>query len=137
MEEFKDFLIPMIVALVTAGVTAIITIQIKYSSTKEEAYSNLKKLAGSTLYYGWVAYLFFALYLLVVSSEPLTRADVLRISVTTVCLALLLIVHFQKRILSIIKRQADLNQKKFELFEKHMQVFHLENNTKSNENSNK
>jgi len=137
MDSVQDLLLPIAIALVSVVVTAIVTIQIKYASTKEEAYSGLKSAASNALYYLWVTYLIYSLYILIASPEQLTRGDAFRISVITASLFVLIIIHFMKRITSIIKDQIILHHKQIDLLEDHIKTSHQVTDNKKNENSNK
>lgn len=124
MEITKDFVIPLAIALVTAVVTAVLTIQIQYSSSKKEALGGIKSFGSAALYYVWIAYLVFSLFNSVTSKDPITRPAVFQISVLIASLALLLMLHVIKRILSIMKSQLQLHDRHFDLFERHLRECH-------------
>jgi len=137
MDTLQELLLPLIIALVSVIVTAIITIQIKYAATKEEAYNGLKSAGSKTLYYLWVAFLIATLYVQVASSEELTRTDVFRIAIITSSLFLLIILNFMTRIMSVISKQHEIQSEHFKLFKEHITISHPEATKEKNENSNK
>ena len=137
MDNVQELFLPLIIALVSVVITAIVTIQIKYAATKEEEYNGLKSAASKTLYYLWVAFLIYTLYLQAVSSETLTRMDVFRIAIITSSLFLLIILSFMTRIMSVISKQHEIQSEHFKLFKEHITISHPEAIKEKNGNSNK
>jgi len=137
MDNIEDIIMQIVVPIVTVIFTAIITIQIKYSTTKEEAFSNLKSVGSKVLYYIWLAFLVFILASEVLSDEPLTRASVFKITIYSISLSLLIILRFIDRIISIQAKQIELHDKHLDAFERHLKKSYQETKSVNNEGSNK
>ncbi len=120
MENIQSFLVPVVVSIISAVVIALLTIQIKYAETKDDALNGLKSLASKALSYLWVGYLIYSLYHQVVSQEPLTRGDVLSIAIYTACLFSLVTFHFMNRLIAILMETTHIQEHQLDLLEKIM-----------------
>jgi hypothetical protein len=107
----NEFMSPLLIGIFTAILTALITIQIKYAATKEEALDGLKKLGLNILNIGWVFYLIYRLYQEVSAEEPLGRSDVFEIVLYAICLTVIFMMHIMKRFLSLIDRLVGMHEK--------------------------
>ncbi|MFV8784454.1 hypothetical protein ACNKU7_18715 [Microbulbifer sp. SA54] len=103
MEDFKIVVVPLIVAIISAVLAALFAINLKYAKTKEEALSGIKASFFSCVYYAWVAWLIFIIFREVTSVESITRGSVFLIVINTVCIAMLIQMHFLKRIISVVQ----------------------------------
>ncbi len=104
MAEIKELAIPIIVAVVSAIVTALATIKIKYASSETDAISGLKRLGETLIFYCWIAWLIYSLGKQAISSDPVTRGAVFSIAIYTASLAVLLVMHFVRRIVGILEK---------------------------------
>lgn len=113
----------VLVAIVSAAIGAVITIQVKYASSEKEAYVRLKRLGGKVLLWGWVCYLIYSLISYVQSPEPVTRAAVVYIAVTCSAIAILVTFSFLERIskimMKIVEDQNEMAKAQRQLLDPH------------------
>lgn len=111
MVELKEFVVPIVVAALTAFVTALITITAKFAPSEAEAISGFKSLGARIFYYCWAAWLLYTLAKEVISPEPITRVAVFSIAIYTTCLGIFFIFFLLKDIAKVLKRIIELHSK--------------------------
>ncbi|UCM99407.1 hypothetical protein LCX93_07630 [Sulfurimonas sp. SWIR-19] len=116
MDITKDLIIPIIIAIITILLTAYISIQIKHSSTKDEAIKVIKSTINSILFYLWTIFLLYHFFNEVISDEPLTRKSVFVMIMDSLSLLLVFLIKFA--ILPIL----EIQRKHIDSFGKHLQI---------------
>lgn len=111
MVESNEFVVPIVVAVLTAFVTALITVTAKFAPTESEAKSGITVLGQRIFYFCWSVWLLYKLTSEVISHEPVTRVAVFSIAIYTVCIAIFFIFFLLKDITKVLKRIIDLHSK--------------------------
>jgi hypothetical protein len=85
--ESNNLVYTLALVVITGIVTAALSIHVKHSTTKEEAYDGLLQIVANIANLICVAGLLYITYSLVVSEAPLTRAAVFQISLSVSSIA--------------------------------------------------
>jgi len=104
----SDILLPIATALISVIIAAVLTIHIKFASSKEEAMKGVNKLIYKTIICIWFIWLVHQLYNEINSTEPLTRTDVFSIASYSASLAFMLMLVIVNRILGVIENVVDI-----------------------------
>jgi len=109
MVEFMESVEPIVIAVLTAFITALITITAKFAPSETGAIFGFKSLGARIFYYCWAVWLLYTLTKEVISPSPITRVAVFLIAIYTLCLGLYFIFFLLKDIAKILKRIIELN----------------------------
>lgn len=120
MEIFKEFMTPFMIAVGTLAIGQYMSIQLKYSATKEEAIGSLKSIIIKIFYWAWIVYLIGILIYKSFSSHTVSFLDVVTVSVITVSIATLLILKILSMILDALRISANAHNRHYELFRQHL-----------------
>lgn len=111
MVELKEFVVPIVVAVLTAFATALITVTAKFAPSEAKAISGLRGLGAPIFYYCWAAWLLYMLTREVISPEPITRVAVFSIAIYTTCLGIFFMFFLLKGITKVLKQIIELHSK--------------------------
>lgn len=98
----NDILIPIAVAVISVGLTALVTIKLKFATSEAEAMTGLFNIGKKSLFYCWMLWLLYGLYQQLISAAELTRASVFAISMYVTCIAIMVIVDLISRIVKVL-----------------------------------
>jgi len=123
MEILKDLIIPFIIAISGVLLTAYITIQIQYASTKDEAINSIKNIVSKILYYLWIVFVIYTLGKELSSNEPITRTSIIIMIIYSQSLILVILIKTAIfPILDILTRINIGASKQNEIIKNHLNV---------------
>jgi hypothetical protein len=104
MPSWLSVLVPLIIAVITVTVNAVVNIKIKFAPDAQTAFRDLKDTALRVFQWILNAVLVFQLLRQVFSSEPLTRVAVFAIALHVAVLMLIVVLHMFSRIISVLEQ---------------------------------
>ena len=118
MEVLSTILVPIVVALVSVALTAVITMKIKFSKSEKEAIEGLKKIGYWIFQFIWVPTIIFLLAREIMSDDPVTRRSVFAIALYVVSLVVTILTYILMGIMNIIGRMADAQTRHLSITER-------------------
>jgi ABC-type transport system involved in multi-copper enzyme maturation permease subunit len=109
MVEFMESVEPIVIAVLTVFITALITVTAKFAPSEAGAIFGFKNLGARIFYYCWALWLLYTLTKEVISPEPVTRVAVFLIAIYTISIGLYFIFFLLKDITKILNRIIELH----------------------------
>lgn len=116
IDILKDLIFPIAIAIISILLTAYISIQIKHTSSKDEAVKVIKSIVNSIFFYLWTIFLIYHFINEVISDELLTRISVFVMIIDS--LSLLSVFFIKFAILPILEVQ----KKHLDCFGRHLKI---------------
>lgn len=111
----KEILTPVVVAILSAVITAFFSIQIQFAKNKKEAVNQIKDLIIKCLKLLWVGYLVYSIIKFIISTEPITRPEIFSLIVYLLNIMMIIIEYVICKILYIIDSIREMNKDHLEI----------------------
>lgn len=111
MAEYKELIFPLAVALISALVTAIFTLKLKFASSEKEAIDQILELLKKAVFYVLLVWLAYDLIRRGSSTESISRQEILLMILDSFSILLVLFLFFTRNLLNLIGKSFDLHVK--------------------------